>query len=69
MNTLDSESRKTPKEVAEHYGIGPATVRNWQRAGCPFLYAGRMPRFLLSEVEAWLRGRHETAKVSTRKAA
>jgi len=46
--------RLRTRQLAEQEGVHPQTVRAWVRRGCPCLMVGRSPRFLLSEVEAWL---------------
>jgi hypothetical protein len=52
-----SAERLTSQQLAAHLKVHPKTVRNWALAGCPCLYVGQRPRFLISEVEDWLKTR------------
>lgn len=46
------------EELAEHYGVSKGTVKNWvRRDGCPHILRGRVLRFELAAVDAWMRGR------------
>jgi excisionase family DNA binding protein len=52
--------------IAAHYGIHPNTVRRWLAEGVPHVKCGRVYRFELGKVEAWLHARekHEQAKAA-----
>lgn len=52
------------KGVAQEIGVSPFTVRAWVRTRyIPFLKAGRLVRFDLEEVRAWLRQRSSPGRV------
>lgn len=43
------------EEVAEHLSVSQDSIREWIKKGkLPFYKAGRLYRFRLSEVDAWL---------------
>lgn len=43
-------------DVADHLSVSQDTIRNWIKSGkIPFCKAGRAYKFLLSEVDQWLR--------------
>lgn len=60
--------RLKAQETAGHFKVHPKTVRNWLKAGCPAIFVGQRPRFLLAEVEEWLRVRPD-GRAEWRKAA
>lgn len=41
-------------ETAEHFGVSLSTVQRWRKRGCPHLKQGKVIRFLVSEVVAWM---------------
>lgn len=46
------------REIASYYEVSRATVHNWiKNEGCPHLLRGKVLRFELAAVEAWMRGR------------
>ena len=47
--------------LAKAINAHPQTIRGWVRRGCPCLRVGRYQRFLLAEVEEWLRGQKGAA--------
>ncbi len=57
-------------EVAKRCGVSPRMVSGWVREGCPVIYMGRkrspgrgsQPRFLIEEVEGWLRERSRSGE-------
>lgn len=53
-----SEPRLTKRQVAAHYKVSERTIERWMLAGMPYDRppVGRVVRFRLSEVEAWLEG-------------
>jgi hypothetical protein len=53
----ETAERLTAQQVAAKLKVHPKTVRNWLKHGCPCLYVGLRPRFLLVEVEDWLKSR------------
>ena len=57
----------TADEAAEHIGVEPKTLTNWRsrRVGPPFYRHGRKPRYLLSEVDEWLKAKRINTEVST----
>ena len=51
-----SEKWCSMKEITEHLGVSRETVLNWIEKGCmPTTKAGRLWKFKISEVDAWLR--------------
>ncbi len=56
MNTMTSEVWVSANEVAEHLGVVKDTVYRWrERKGLPAHKIGRLWKFQLSEVDAWVR--------------
>jgi Ni/Co efflux regulator RcnB len=54
------EPWRTGPEIAKHYRVDPATVRNWRRQGMPSHRRGyRLIFYRLSEVDEWLQQREE----------
>ena len=51
------EQRLTRKELATVWRVSMRHVDNLRREGMPCILVGESPRFLLSAVEPWLRGR------------
>jgi excisionase family DNA binding protein len=47
----------TAKELASALKVSLAAVRAWTRQGIPYVPCGRLRRFVLGEVLAWLRER------------
>jgi len=46
----------TLQDVAKHLQVAEDTIHRWLKRGMPATKAGRVWRFKLSEVDAWLRG-------------
>lgn len=44
-------------ELATHFGVSRATIRNWIGEGLPVLRRGKLLRFELEVAELWIRGR------------
>lgn len=43
-------------EIAAHLGVNPDTIYKWiDRKGLPAHKAGRLWKFMISEVDAWVR--------------
>ena len=58
--TAKLEPRLTTDELAGILKVHPQSVRDWAKEGCPHLRVARGGlRFLLSEVEGWLRSRSQ----------
>ncbi len=52
----DSEKWCSMKEISEHLGVSRETVLNWiEKGGMPTTKAGRLWKFKISEVDAWLK--------------
>lgn len=49
-----------PKQVQEHFRISKSGFENLFHAGMPCLRIGKSRRFLLTDVEKWLKERHES---------
>lgn len=45
------------KALATHFDVHRTTVITWVKEGCPHLQRGKVVRFELAAVEAWMRGR------------
>lgn len=55
---MDQERLLTQDEVAEMLRVSPSTLINWRREGTlngpPFVRVGRLIRYKVAEVQAWL---------------
>jgi len=52
----DNEKWCSMKEITEHLGVSRETVLNWiEKGGMPTTKAGRLWKFKISEVDAWLK--------------
>jgi len=40
--------------IAAHFGLQQNTIRQWIDLGCPYRRCGRVYRYSLPEVEAWI---------------
>lgn len=55
----------TRREIAKHFKVAPDTITRWAKQGLPAIYIGKVrevakgarPRYLLSQVMAWLKNR------------
>lgn len=56
-------------QLAEEIGVSSRCVSNWTKQGMPTLNAGSRPRFKLSEVTEWMRGRQSQRQRQTKQAA
>jgi len=57
--TVDNSELLTAAELALKLKVTLAAIRAWQRAGIPYVPAGRLPRYQLAAVQAWLQDRAE----------
>lgn len=55
VRAAEVERPKTKRQVADHYGVTPATID--RDKGIPFFVVGSHRRYLLSEVDAYFRGK------------
>jgi len=51
----------TKKQIAEHYGVSTACIRNWEKEGMPAHRRPgiRKPGYIVVEVDKWLLEREE----------
>jgi hypothetical protein len=53
---LNPEPLMSGPEIAQYYGVDPATIRRWRREGMPSHPRGlKLVRYRLSECEGWLK--------------
>ena len=50
----------TATELAKELKVSVAAIRAWQRIGIPYIPVGRLRRYCLTSVLAWLRQRDKT---------
>jgi excisionase family DNA binding protein len=63
---LQDCSLKSIDEAAKVLGVSKAALRAWTLAGCPVVRLGRLRRFILPELVAWLE-RREAQRQAARK--
>ncbi len=53
----------TPEQAAERMGLRPQTLAVWRttgRYGLPYIRAGRLIRYAVADIDAFLAGRRQT---------
>lgn len=58
----DNERWITKQQLADHLLVTPRWIELQQHVGLPCLRMGRLVRYRVSEVEAWLRTRYSTVE-------
>jgi hypothetical protein len=52
--TPNTDAWQSTRAAARHFNLAPKTLRRWGRRGAPYLQAGRVFRWNISEVTRWL---------------